>query len=159
MDTRRKLWLVLIGTVLAMTVIACLSTPTPAAPPSPTVPPSPTAPPLPTAPPSPTVPPSPTAQPPSMAGRWNDPDTPGTVTTIEERNGEYVVVSVINPDRGVNELTWTTYENGVLSWEYCPADMHCITSETVSVTSDTLTATWTWTDGGNGGTTYFERLP
>lgn len=94
-----------------------------------------------------------------MAGRWNDPDTPGTVTTIEEQNGEFVVVSVINPSRGVNELTWSTYENGVLRWEYCPENMYCITSETVAVYDDTLVADWYWTEGGNGGTTYFERLP
>lgn len=126
--------------MLAVIAIACDSTtpvPTPR-PPSPTV-----------------TPPSP----PTMAGRWDDPDTPGTVTTIEERNGEFVVVSVINPDRGTNELTWSRWENGVLSWEYCPPDMYCITSETVDVTEDTLIAEWYWSDGGNGGTTYFERLP
>jgi hypothetical protein len=140
MNTRKKFWLVWLGAILVMALIAiaCGSTTE-----------------------TPTTRPQPTTQPPpaSMAGRWNDPDTPGTVTTIEERNGEFEVVSVINPDRGVNELTWTTYENGVLSWEYCPESMYCITSETVSVTSSTLTATWNWTDGGNGGTTYFERLP
>jgi hypothetical protein len=96
---------------------------------------------------------------PSLASRWLDPDTTGTVTTIEEQNGEYVVVSVINPDRGVNEVTSSSYSNGVLTWEYCPPNMHCITSESVSVTSDSLTATWSWSDGGNSGTTVYQRLP
>lgn len=94
-----------------------------------------------------------------MAGRWLDPDTTGTITTIEERNGEFVVISVINPGRGDNELTSSSYSNGVLSWEYCAPQMHCITSQSVSVTSTTLTATWAWSDGGNSGTTVFQRQP
>lgn len=147
MNTRKKFWLVWMGIILllAAVIMACSTTTA-----TPTVKvslPSPTEAPLPTTPPA------------SMAGRWDDPDTPGTVTTIAEQNGGYVVVSVINPDRGVNELTWTNYENGVLSWEYCPEGMYCITSETVSVDADTLVATWKWSDGGNGGTTYFNRLP
>ncbi|MFH1523989.1 MAG: hypothetical protein ABIF04_03415 [Chloroflexota bacterium] len=70
-----------------------------------------------------------------------------------------MVCTYINPDRGVNELSWSTYENGVLSREYFPIGMHYITSESVSVTSDTLTATWNWSDGGNGGTTVYQRTP
>ncbi len=157
MSTPRKFWFVWMGVILLMAavIMACgTTTPTPAAPtalPSPTVA-APTAQPLPTV-------AAPTEQPASMAGNWDDPDTPGTVTTIGEQNGGYVVISVINPDRGVNELTWTKYENGVLSWEYCPQNMYCITSETVSVDDTTLVATWRWSDGGNGGTTYFNRIP
>ena len=107
------------------------------------------------------VPPASTSQEPmpGLTGKWLDPDTSGTVTTIEEQNGEYVVVSVINPDRGVNEVTSSSYSNGVLTWEYCPPNMHCITSESVSVTSDRLTSTWSWSDGGNSGTTVYQRLP
>lgn len=96
---------------------------------------------------------------PSMAGKWQDPDAIGTDTTIAWQNGQYVVVSIINSSRGVNELTWSKYKNGVLSWEYCPEGLHCITSSSISVTSDSLTANWYWTDGGNSGTTVYQRVP
>jgi hypothetical protein len=95
----------------------------------------------------------------SMAGRWLDPDTSGTITTIEAQGDGFVVVSVMNPERGVNELTETSWDNGVLSWTYCPDGMHCIVSTTKSVTDKILTADWAWADGGNGGTTKFERQP
>lgn len=95
----------------------------------------------------------------SMAGQWLDPDTEGTVTTIEAQGDGFAVVSVMNPDRGVNELMETSWDNGVLSWTYCPDGMHCIVSKTKSVSAKYLTADWSWADGGNGGTTRFERQP
>lgn len=96
----------------------------------------------------------------SMAGKWLDPDTSGTITTIEAQGNGFAVVSVINPDRGTNELTQTSWDNGVLSWTYCPPDMHCIVSKTKSVTSTTLTADWYWADDNtSGGTTNFQRQP
>ncbi len=95
----------------------------------------------------------------SMAGRWLDPDTSGTITTIEARGDGFAVVSVMNPERGINELTDSSWDNGVLTWTYCPEGMHCIVSKTVSVTDKILTADWSWADGGNGGTTKFERQP
>jgi hypothetical protein len=95
----------------------------------------------------------------SMTGRWLDPDTTGTITTIEAQGDGFVVVSVMNPERGVNELTDTSWDNGVLSWTYCPDGMHCIVSKTTSVTDKILTAEWSWADGGNGGTTKFQRQP
>jgi hypothetical protein len=94
-----------------------------------------------------------------MAGRWLDPDTSGTITTIEAQGDGFAVISIINPSRGLDELSWSSWEDGVLSWEYCPPDMYCITSETVSVSEDTLVADWWWSDGGNGDTTYFSRVP
>ncbi len=93
----------------------------------------------------------------SMAGKWLDPDTTGTITTIAAQGDGFVVVSVMNPERGVNELTETSWADGVLTWTYCPEDMHCIVSKTTSVTDKILTAEWSWADGGNGGTTKFER--
>jgi hypothetical protein len=91
-----------------------------------------------------------------LVGRWLDPDTSGTVTTIEWQNDGYVVVSIINPNRGGNELTWSSYINGVFRWEYCPPGMYCITSESIS--PDTLVANW-WNTGGFSGTTYYTRIP
>lgn len=135
MSTQKKFWLVLIGAVLGMAIIACscgslLPTPTAQAP----------------------------AAGPSMAGKWLDPDTSGTVTTITAQNGGYAVVSVINPERGGNELTKTTWSNGVLTWTYCIPGGNCITSVTVSVQAGSLDTTWT-DDRGYSGTTTFQRQP
>ncbi len=97
---------------------------------------------------------------PSMAGKWLDPDTSGTITTIQAQGDGFAVVSVMNPERGTNELTETSWDNGVLTWTYCPPDMYCIVSKTKSVTSDTLTADWYWRDDpSQGGTTAFQRQP
>ena len=134
MNLNKKGWIVLAFFVLALAILACGSS-------------------------SPTATPKPPA---SAVGRWEDPDSnaPYTITTIEEQNGQNVVVSITNSGRGdVNELTYSKYVNGVLTWEYCAAGIECITSEFVSVTSNSLTATWRWTDGGNGGTTVYKRVP
>jgi hypothetical protein len=98
---------------------------------------------------------------PGLAGKWIDPDSSGggTISTIEWQNGGYVVSSVINTGRGPNELTKTSWSNGVLTWEYCPSGMHCITQNTVSVSGDTLTVNWAWSDGGNSGTSDLQRQP
>ena len=168
MHPLRKFWLVLIGVVLAMVVIACSCgsiIPTPTASPRPTATLGQTNTSEPTNKPEPTNAPEPTntpEPPPSAVGRWEDPDSnaPYSITTIEEQNGQYVVVSITNSGRGdANELTFSKYVNGVLTWEYCPNGMHCITSEFVSVTSNNLTATWYWSDSGNGGTTTYRRAP
>ena len=96
----------------------------------------------------------------SMAGKWLDPDTTGTITTIEAQGSGYAVVSVINPDptRNENELTQTSWSNGVLTWTYCIPGGNCITSKTVSVSSNNLDTTWT-SDNGGSGTTTFQRQP
>ena len=98
---------------------------------------------------------------PGLAGKWNDPQPNGdkTISTIEYKNGEYVVTSVINTSRGANEVTKSSWSNGVLTWEYCPASMHCITQHTVSLSGDTLTVDWAWSDGGNSGTSPLNRQP
>ena len=96
---------------------------------------------------------------PGLAGNWLDPDTTGTITTIVWENGEYKITTISNPSRGVNELSWYTWENNVLSWEYCPENMHCITSQLVGVNGDSMTADWWWSDGGNGATTTYQRVP
>lgn len=134
MNTQKKFWLVLIGAVLAMVIIACSCG---------------------------SLIPTPTAGPPagaSMAGKWLDPDTTGTITTIAANGSGYEVVSVINPDRGGNELTKSSWSNGVLTWTYCIPGGNCITSATVSVNDTSLETTWT-DDRGYSGTTTFERQP
>jgi hypothetical protein len=147
MNTRRKFWLVLLGVILGMAIIACSC--------SSLIPTS-----KPTSAPLPATNPSATNQEamPGLAGRWNDPDTKGTVTTIAWENGQYVVKSVINPSRGGNEVTKSSWSNGVLTWTYCVPNGNCITSRTVSVSGDSLNTTFT-DDQGNSGTTTFTRVP
>ena len=148
MDTRRKFWLVLLGAVAGMVIIACscsslIPSSTPTSAPR-------------------QVQPSTNQEPmPGLVGNWIDPDSSGggTVSTIEYRNGEYVVTSVVNTGRGANELTNSSWSNGVLTWEYCPSGMHCITQNTVSLSGDTLTVDWAWSDGGNSGTSPLHRQP
>jgi hypothetical protein len=94
-----------------------------------------------------------------MAGRWADPDTGGpTVTTIEWMVDSYIVTSVISPDRGGNEVTTWDWSNGVLTWTYCIPNGNCITSETTSVSGDSLYTNWS-DDTGNSGQTTFYRVP
>ena len=152
MDPRRKFWLVVIGVILGMVIIACSCsslTPTPTSAPQPVQPVQPTQ-------------PSNNQEPmPGLAGKWIDPDSSGggTISTIAYQNGEYVVTSVINTGRGTNELTKSSWSNGVLTWEYCPSGMHCVTQNTVSVSGNTLTVNWAWSDGGNSGTSELQRQP
>jgi hypothetical protein len=98
---------------------------------------------------------------PGLAGKWLDPDSSGggTLSTIEYKNGEYVVTSVVNSGRGPNEVKKSSWSNGVLTWEYCPSGMHCITQSTVTLAGNTLTVNWTWSDGGNSGTSDLKRQP
>jgi hypothetical protein len=159
MDTRKKFWLVLSGAIAGLLIIACscsslLPSATPTTAPLVTVPPASVA----------TLAPVPAnnQEPmPGLTGKWIDPDSTGggTISTIAYQNGEYVVTSVINTGRGPNEVTKTSWAGGVLTWEYCPSGMHCITQNTVSVDGDSLTVNWAWSDGGNSGTSVLQRQP
>ncbi len=155
MHTPRKFWLVLIGVVAAFAVIACscsslipgsisnfLSTATAAVVTMPPV----------------NVNPSGEEPMPGLTGAWLDPDSSGggTVSTIAWQNNEYVVVSVINSNRGPNELTRSNWAEGVLTWEYCPEGFACVTQSTVSLHGDTLTVNWQ-NEGGNSGTSDLTR--
>lgn len=140
MNTRKRFWLVLTGAILTMVIISCSCS---SLIPTPTV-----------------APPSSGGQGPmpGLVGKWLDPDTSGTITTIEAQGSGYAVVSVINPDRGENELTETSWSNGVLTWTYCITGGNCITSVTTGLRGDLLDTTWT-SDNGGSGTTIFERQP
>jgi hypothetical protein len=150
MDMRRKFWFVLLGSILGMAIIACsCSSLIPILSSTPTSVPQATSAPLPA---------NNEGPMPGLTGHWNDPDTTGTVTTIAWENGQYVVKSVINPSRGGNEVTKSSWSNGVLTWTYCIPNGNCITSVTVSLDGDTLHTTWT-DDRGYSGTTAFARVP
>jgi hypothetical protein len=173
MDIRRKFWLVLLGAVAGMVIIACscssfMPKPTPTAAPVVTEPPvateAPTATETPTATEAPmaTAPATSQEAMPGLAGKWIDPDSTNgdTISTIEWANGGYVVTSVINVNRGGDELKTSSWENGVLTWVYCPANMQdCIKQTTVSLNGDTLTVDWVWSSGNNSGTSDLQRKP
>ena len=151
MDTRRNFWLALIGVILGMGIIACSCSSL-----MPII--------IPTSTPQPTYTPQPSnnQEPiPGLVGKWIDPDSAGggTISTIAWLSGDYVVTSVINTGRGPNEVTRSSWSNGVLTWEYCPSGMHCITQQTVSLDGDILTVDWVWSDGGNSGISLLERRP
>ncbi len=173
MDMHKRLWLVFLGAVVGMGILASCSLLIPG--PKTTIPPSITAPlATPVMPPSggpPTVAPLPTAstQPaasqealPGLTGKWIDPDSSGggTVSTIAWQNGTYMVTSVINSSRGQNEIKKSSWSNGVLTWTYCPADMQdCIIQTTVSLEGDKLIVNWVWSSGNNSGTSTLQRQP
>jgi hypothetical protein len=99
---------------------------------------------------------------PGLAGKWIDWDSSGgggagTETTIEWQNGEYIVSSVIITGTDVNEVTKSSWSNGVLTWEYCPIDMHCTTQHTVMLNGENLTVDWARSDGGNSGQKVLQR--
>jgi hypothetical protein len=86
----------------------------------------------------------------TMAGFWEGPDL--QVSTIQNQNSEYVVITVYDSDQGhsQNELVSSSYSNGVLTWRYCPPAKSCITAKTVSFNGDTLDVNWTDDKGGSG---------
>ncbi|HLO17076.1 MAG TPA: hypothetical protein VK206_19740 [Anaerolineales bacterium] len=86
----------------------------------------------------------------TMAGYWKD--DVGNVTEIVSENNQYVAVTtyytVISSSQ--NSLVSSAYENGVLTWKYCPPAKPCITMQTVSFNGDTLDVTWTDDKGESG---------
>jgi len=133
MTTTKRFWLVLTGSILFMFVIACSCS---------------------------SLVPSLSGREavPGLAGKWLDPDTTGTYHIIAWKNGEYVVTGTYNPDRGANEVTASTWSNGVLTWTYCVPDGACVTTKTISVSGDELNTSWE-NDQGSSGATTMTRMP
>jgi hypothetical protein len=150
MNTTRRFWLVLIGAILFLAVIACSCNsiiPTPAVPTA-------TFPPPPTAPPAPTIPVNPM---PALAGYWLDTDTQ-VVHTIEWQNGQYVVISAIDAEDGSYPINDQSWSNNTLTWTYTrPSTGTSVTFKTVSVNGDILSTTWT-NSLGDSGTWDLERV-
>ncbi len=86
----------------------------------------------------------------TMAGYWEDNDN--NVTKIEYQNGQYVAVTTYYTvtSSSQNSLVSSSYENGVLTWTYCPPARSCITMQTVSFNGDTLDVTWKNANGESG---------
>ena len=91
-----------------------------------------------------------TPTPVTMAGFWED--NAHNVTEIEIQDGQYVAVTnyYTVSSSSQNALVWSSYENGVLSWKYCPPARSCITMQAVSFNGDTLDVTWTNDNGESG---------
>ena len=91
-----------------------------------------------------------TPTPDTMAGFWQD--DANNVTTIQFQDGQYVAVTtyymVLSTSQ--NSLVTSSYENGVLTWKYCPPAKPCITMTTVSFNGDTLDVNWTNANGQSG---------
>ena len=86
----------------------------------------------------------------SMEGFWMD--NANNVTTIEKQNGQYVATLnyyMLSPS-AQNTLVSSSYENGILTWKYCPPAKPCITMKTVSFKGDTLDVTWVNANGESG---------
>jgi hypothetical protein len=135
MATPKKFWLVIVGSLLAFLLIACSCSSL-----------------------IPNVGSGGSEPMPGLAGHWLDPDTTGTNHTIVYRNGEYVVTNTSNPNRSGNEVTTSDWSNGVLTWTYCVDGGACVTTQTVSVSGDELTTSWS-NDQGYSGTTVMTRMP
>ncbi len=132
MDTHKKFWLVVTGSIVAFVLIACSC--------------------------SGFSPLGSREAIPGLAGKWLDPDTTGTYHTIVWQNNQYVVTETKNPNRGTNEVTSSSWSNGVLTWTYCVPDGACVTTSTVSVSGDNLVTNWS-SDNGSTGTTTMTRMP
>jgi hypothetical protein len=91
-----------------------------------------------------------TPAPATMAGFWLD--NASNVTTIQSQNDGYVAVTTyyMFASRSQNSLVSSSYENGILTWKYCPPAKPCITMQTVSFNGDTLDVTWTNDNGESG---------
>ncbi len=136
MATQKKLWLVIGGTLLAFVLIACSCTSL--------------------------LPKSLGVKGeaiPGLAGQWLDPDTTGTYHVIKWQDNQYVVTETINPDRGSNEVTNSSWDGKTLTWTYCVPDGACVTTETVSVSGNNLETNWSNDQGYSGSTTLTRMTP
>jgi hypothetical protein len=128
MNTPRKFWLVLIGAILTMAVIACscgsiIPTPTP------------------------TVPVNPM---PALEGYWLYTKT-NDVHVIEWQNNQYVVTAVNDDEYGSFAVTSQSWNGSALTWTYQVSyNDTSVTFTTVSVSGDSLYTNWSNNDGDSG---------
>ena len=133
MSTPKKFWVVLIGAILAMVIIACsCGSIVPVVTPMPT--------------------PTPTqSQPvnplPGLEGYWQDGPK---VFTIEWQGGQYVVTALTSVGAGTRTLTSQSWNGSSLTWTYTYTDEtsnNSITYTTVSVGGNSLTANYSTSAG------------
>jgi hypothetical protein len=134
MNTPRKFWLVLIGAILTMAVIACSCgslTPTP------------------------TVSSEPV---PGLAGKWRD-TAENDVHTIKWDGSKYVVVSTVSDAQGAYTVSQQSWDGSRLSWTYeVSSNSTTVDIWTISVSGNNLDIGWSSSNGGSGTDT-FTREP
>jgi len=154
MTTTNKFWIVLLGTFLAMVIIACsCNSLTPSVIPTPTLPvnPQPT---------TPIVSPTQTlvSNPlPELAGFWQD---GSRVFTIEWQSDQYVVTAITASGTSKRTLTSQSWNDNSLTWTYDYSDENgssSITYTTVSVDGNSLTVKYSST-GGTSDTHILRRV-
>ena len=155
MNTTKKFWIVLLGTVLAMVIIACsCNSLTPSVTPTVTMP-------VNTLPNTPIVPPTqtPVSNPlPELAGFWQD---WSRVFTIEWQGNQYVVTAITSSGTSKRTLTSQSWDGMSLTWTYKYSDENGSSSSTyttVSVEGDRLTVKYSST-GGTSDTHILKRVP
>ncbi|MGD0879490.1 MAG: hypothetical protein ABSA01_15270 [Anaerolineales bacterium] len=155
MNSTKKFWIVLTGTVLAMVIIACsCNSLTPALNPTATptvIPQTATA----------IVPPTqtPVSNPlPDLAGFWQD---WSRVFTIEWQGNQYVVTAITAAGTSKRTLTSQSWDGKSLTWTYEYSDENGSSSNTyttVSVNGDSLTVKYSSTNG-TADTHTLKRVP
>ena len=90
------------------------------------------------------------SSPATMAGFWADPDE--NVTTIKSQADGFVAVTTyyLVASYSQNSLVSSSWENGVLTWKYCPPSKSCLTVKTVSFNGNNMDVTWTNAEGKTG---------
>ena len=126
MNPNKKVFITFLAFLLAMLVIACMCVPI-----------------IPT--------PSPiTGEPmPGLTGQWHDPDTSDTFV-IAWQDGVYVVTSVTwqEDSYSITSQSWT---GSSLTWSYYDTTISLtVTHTTTSLSGDSLSANWSYSDGRSG---------
>lgn len=154
MNTTKKFWIVFLGTVLAMVIIACsCNSLTPSVIPTLTLP-------VNTLPNTPIVPPTQTlvSNPlPELAGFWQD---WSRVFTIEWQGNQYVVTAITASGTSKRTLTSQSWNGESLTWTYDYSDENGSSSSTyttVSVAGDSLTVKYS-SNGGASDTHILRRV-
>ena len=154
MNTTKKFWIVFLGTVLAMVIIACsCNSLTPSVIPTLTLP-------VITLPNTPIVPPTQTLvnNPlPELAGYWQD---GSKVFTIEWQGNQYVVTAITASGTSKRTLTSQSWNGNSLTWTYDYSDENgtsSITYTTVSVGGNSLTVKYS-SNGGTSDTYLLRRI-
>jgi hypothetical protein len=94
---------------------------------------------------------------PGLTGKWQDPET-YDIMTIAWQGGNYVVTSVVYNDQQYN-VTSQSWSGSSLTWSYyIPETGVTLSYETTSLSGDSLYTNW-WNDAGNSGTETLGRVP
>ena len=84
---------------------------------------------------------------PSLEGVWEDPET-NTLYTIHQQGEGYTVVSAIDDDGEVYEVSDVVWENSILKWTVrTPSTGYVFRYTTIALRGDELECSWSGTHG------------